>query len=217
MKIFIFGGGGHGREILQLLQDLRASDPAAGWDPAAFMLDEGFPAGQGSHNGLPLLVGEAHWPAPEQAAVVVAIGASLARERIVRRLMARGYRRFPTLVHPRAWVSPEARLGQGCVVFAGALLNADTTLHDHVHVNLGCSISHDSVLYGFATLGPGVRICGNGLVGEAADLGAACVLIPHARVGARAIVGAGTIVVSEVPADATAVGVPARIVSHDGV
>jgi sugar O-acyltransferase (sialic acid O-acetyltransferase NeuD family) len=212
-----FVGGGHGREVLQLLQDLRANDPAPGGNPADFLLGEGFAVAQGSLKGLRLLVSETQRPPPEQAAVVVAIGALRGRERIVRRLMARGYRRFPTLVHPRTWVLPKVRLGQGCVVFAGSLLSADTTLHDHAHAKLGCGISHDSVLHDFVTQGPGMRICVNGLVGETAGLGAACVLVPHARVGARAIVGAGTVVISEVPADATAVGVPARIVKRDGV
>jgi sugar O-acyltransferase (sialic acid O-acetyltransferase NeuD family) len=214
-RILVFGAGGHAREILQLLHDLRdTGTPGSAWEPAGVLVDEGLASSDGVLKGVPVFAGEAAWPAPGDTPMVVAVGASIARERIVRRLVARGHRHFPVLVHPRAWVSSAARLGDGCVVFAGAMLNADVTLGSHVHVNLGCSISHDSVLDDFATLSPGVRVCGNGHVGEAADLGAGTVLIPHARVGARAIVGAGAVVVGEIPADVTAVGMPARVVKR---
>lgn len=216
-QLHVFGAGGHAREILQLLRDLRDDDlPGVHRQPSCILVDRGY-AGPEALNGLPLLIGEAAWPSPAEAAIVVAIGASSARAAIVRRLVAHGYAYFPTLVHPRAWVAPSARLGEGCIVFAGALINADVTLHAHVHVNLGCSVSHDSVLHDFVTLAPGVRVCGNGIAQEMTDVGAGAVLIPHARVGAGSIVGAGSVVTGEIPAGVTAVGVPARVLQKPGL
>lgn len=48
-------------------------------------------------------------------------------------------------------------------------------------------------------------------VGDGASLGAGTVVIAPARIGARARTGAGAVVKGEVPADATYVGVPARL------
>jgi len=66
-------------------------------------------------------------------------------------------------------------------------------------------------------VGPGVVIGGNGIqqgvpvIGDDVLIGAGAKLLGPIRVGHRAHIGANAVVLTDVPDDATAVGVPARV------
>jgi sugar O-acyltransferase (sialic acid O-acetyltransferase NeuD family) len=210
-RIAIFGAGGFGREVLQLIQDINAQ--ADTWNCAGFLVDRGS-SGPAEVAGLPVL-GDIEWLAAHpDVQVVVAVGSSAARRRIVERIRARCVNRFATLVHPRAWVGGRVQLGAGSIVCAGALLTTDIRIAQHVHVNIGCTIGHDAELADFVTLNPSVNVSGNVRIHEGSEVGTGSVIIPGQTVGSWAIVGAGTVVTREVPANVTAVGAPARVIKE---
>jgi len=120
----------------------------------------------------------------------------------------------PILVHPRAWVGRNVALGPGTQVAAGAMVSTDVTVGRHVIVNQGSSVAHDVALDDFATLAPGVRLSGAVRVGEGADVGTGAVVIQGLTIGAWSICGAGAVVVSDVPANTTVVGVPAKVIKE---
>jgi sugar O-acyltransferase (sialic acid O-acetyltransferase NeuD family) len=145
------------------------------------------------------------------AQCIIAVGDAQARRSIaVRLLLQHPGLRFATLVHPRAWVANGVRVGQGSVVFAGALINVDATLGAHNSINLACTISHDCMLGDYASLGPGVHMAGAVTLGDAVDVGTGACFRPRVSVGANAVIGAGAAVVCDLPGNSTAVGVPAR-------
>jgi acetyltransferase-like isoleucine patch superfamily enzyme len=82
----------------------------------------------------------------------------------------------------------------------------------HVHINLACTIAHDAVIADFATLAPGVHVSGNVQIGEGAYIGTGANIVERKQIGAWSIVGAGSTVVSDIPANVTAVGSPARAI-----
>jgi acetyltransferase-like isoleucine patch superfamily enzyme len=51
-------------------------------------------------------------------------------------------------------------------------------------------------------------------IGEGAEIGTGAVIVPGCAIGDWSIVGAGAVVTGNVPDDATAVGVPARVVKQ---
>jgi UDP-3-O-[3-hydroxymyristoyl] glucosamine N-acyltransferase len=51
-----------------------------------------------------------------------------------------------TIIPPRGWVSPYARLRAGTVVVAGAVVNVDVVLGEACIVNTGATIDHDCKL-----------------------------------------------------------------------
>ena len=84
----------------------------------------------------------------------------------------------------------------------------------HVIVNLACTIGHDSILEDFVTIAPGVNISGNVTIGTGTDLGTGSKIIQGISVGSWTVVGAGAVVNRELPANVTAVGVPAKIIKE---
>lgn len=95
------------------------------------------------------------------------------------------------LVHPQAIVvNGESRIGARC------LLRASTTL--------GNVVDEDG------------RPSGSPAVGDDVELGVGVIVIGPVRIGDRARVGAGAVVLRDVPADAVAVGNPARVLPRRG-
>jgi sugar O-acyltransferase (sialic acid O-acetyltransferase NeuD family) len=94
---------------------------------------------------------------------IVAIGDNATRRKIARSLNLH----WLTLTHPAAWVAPEARIGAGTVVFAGAVVQPGSVLGRHVIVNTSASIDHDCIVRDFVHLAPGVHLAGQVHVSEA--------------------------------------------------
>jgi sugar O-acyltransferase (sialic acid O-acetyltransferase NeuD family) len=114
---------------------------------------------------------------PADFGVLLAVGYNDLRGRwgAWQRVRAAGYR-LPSLVHPRAYVADTARVGDGCMVMAGAIVDVRAALADGVVVWPGACINHDSVIGENTFVSPNAVVCG------------------HARVGAHCFIGAGAAV-----------------------
>lgn len=102
-------------------------------------------------------------------AAIVALGNNADRMRYHRQLIACGYR-VPVLVHPTAYVSPDAILAPGCIVRAKAvvsrhvqlgeatILNVGALIDHHVEIGEGCHILMGAVVRNMAKLPPLTRV-----------------------------------------------------------
>jgi sugar O-acyltransferase (sialic acid O-acetyltransferase NeuD family) len=115
---------------------------------------------------------------------------------------------------PSAYVSPHAKLGQGCIVQRSVSILPDVEAGMAVKFNVGAAVHHDCRIGDYCTLAPGARLLGAVELGEGVYLGSHAVVLQKRRVGAGAVIGAGAVVIADVPAGATVVGVPARPVDR---
>ncbi len=159
--------------------------------------------------GLPVLGPPAWVDAHPEVGVVIAVGDNRTRQQIAARL-APGWT-ASAAISPHAVISPHATIGPGAMVFPNVVIGSLAWVGAHTIVNVGASISHDSVVGDWANLNPGVRVAGNVGIGAGANLGMAAAIIQGRTVGAWTTVGAGAVVVHDLPANVTAVGVPARV------
>jgi acetyltransferase-like isoleucine patch superfamily enzyme len=97
------------------------------------------------------------------------------------------------------------------VICAGAVVNPASRLGEGAIINTLASVDHHNSIGDFAHVAPGAHLGGAAWIGEDALIGIGATVAPQRRVGARATVGAGAVVVHDVPEDAVAVGVPARV------
>ena len=73
---------------------------------------------------------------------LVALGNNEKRRELHAELQRCGYR-IPTLVHPTAFVSPDAELSAGCIIRTRAVVSRYVRLGEGVIVNVGALIDHD--------------------------------------------------------------------------
>jgi acetyltransferase-like isoleucine patch superfamily enzyme len=77
-------------------------------------------------------------------------------------------------------------------------------------VNNGAQIDHESSIADGVYIAPGAVLCGCVAVGKYAFIGAGNVILLRVQIGESAIVGAGAVVTKDIPANAIAMGNPAR-------
>lgn len=116
-------------------------------------------------------------------------------------------------------------IGSNVSVGSGCMIEHHVKIADDVRLHSGCFLPEHSVLQKGAWLGPRVTVTNarypnrsntktsleGVVVEEGAVVGAAVVLLPGIVVGRGALVGAGAVVVRDVPAHATVVGNPSRV------
>jgi sugar O-acyltransferase (sialic acid O-acetyltransferase NeuD family) len=212
-KLVLIGAGGHAREVVDLVESLRAAEGPR-YEVIGHLVEPEFGA-PGSLAGSRPILGDIAWieSAPTGTLVFCAVGAPLLRKRLVERAQRAGAR-FCTLVHPSARLSPSVFLGEGVLVAASATVTSGVHLEDHVVVNVGCTISHGCRLDSFATLGPGVHVAGDVHLGSGCQIGIGAAVIERRSIGEWSVVGAGAAIINDVPARTTVVGVPGRILTR---
>lgn len=206
-ELVIFGTGGFAREVHTVVEDINAE--SASWNMLGFLDGNASMHGKSVHE-LPVL-GDSDWLRERaNVAVIVAVGSTPAKRKIVESMRGFGHEAFATLIHPRAWLGKRVTVGAGTVVCAGTSITTDIEIGSHVILNLDCTVGHDSMLSDYVTVAPSVNVSGSVSLGEGVDVGTAAAVIQGITVGEWSIIGAGAVVVKDLPANVTAVGVPAK-------
>lgn len=81
----------------------------------------------------------------EYGCAVVAIGNSDVRLSLIEKLDSVGYE-IVTIIHPKAYISPHATIGKGCIIEANATINTNTVLGTGVIVSANAVVNHNSVV-----------------------------------------------------------------------
>ena len=179
VRVAIVGAGGYGRVALDVLLANGFGDRMLGF------YDDAHAALSGEVRGVPILgdVGMLKsMLSVEPVHVVVAITDNTARLRVANSLRALGAR-FLTTVHPEAYVSEAAMVGDGSVVTAGAIVHPDAAVGSH------CFLGPRSVVDRDAEVGAGTWISAGAVVGPGAKVGARVVLGQNSSVDRKAVVG----------------------------
>jgi sugar O-acyltransferase (sialic acid O-acetyltransferase NeuD family) len=149
----------------------------------------------------------------QSIAGLVAIGGARGHDRILIHKLYREYGlEIPPLFHPSSVISPSASIGPGCQILAQANISADTRLGEGCIVNHKASVDHECQLGNGVHIAPGATLCGCVLVGDNAFIGAGAVILPRLKIGEGSSIGAGAVVTRDVPAGATVVGNPAKLI-----
>lgn len=141
----------------------------------------------------------------------VAVGSNSAR-RGLSRVVADAGGSLLAAISPAAVVSSTVTVGDGVLVMPGAVVNTHSVLEAGAIINTGAVVDHECHVGAFAHIAPGSVLAGGVKVGAGAMVGMGARLLPGVRVGDGAVVGAGAVVVHDVPAGATVVGIPSRVV-----
>ena len=205
--VVIFGTGGFAREVHQIIEDLNADGARINF--LGFL--DGNPHALGHEvHGYPVL-GDSGWlEARPSVGVIVGIGGTGSKKRVVNQVRALGPREFPSISHPKAWLGSRIQIGEGVIICAGTHATTDLKIGSFTILNLDCTVGHDTVVGDYTTAAPSVNISGNVDIGTGCDLGTGSIIIQGIKIGHWTIVGAGAVVVRDLPPNVTAVGSPAK-------
>ena len=186
-RLLILGAGGHGRAVADLGE-------ACGFTVAGFTDRHGGPEVVGGDEDVAAL---ARGGKIDGAVVGVGNTALARRAELFEMLKSLGIA-TPTLIHPRASVSPSCKIGEGVVVFPNVVLGAAVEIGDNVVLYSGVIVEHDSRVAAHAYLSPGAILAGSVAIESGAFLGMGALVVPGVTVGKGARVRAGAVVAADV-------------------
>lgn len=193
-SIVIVGAGELARLALSFLRDVDELEPVACAVDAEHLGD----ARLGDLPVIPLEDLESSHP-PDLHRLLVCIGyrrVNRAREALWLAGRDRGYR-IASLVHPAAWISPDAAVGDGCIVFPGAIVEPYATVGNGAVLWSGSVVAHDSRVGAFCFLAPNATVAGNVTLGDRCFVGANATVRDGIALGEDCVVGAGAVVKHE--------------------
>ncbi|MFT9371803.1 acetyltransferase [Paenibacillus sp. T2-29] len=204
-KIVIWGSGGHAREINWLCEEL-------GVKVAGFLDERPEMKGQ-IVNGAPVLgtLNDIEALKYEVELICAGVGDPALKKRFVNNTIQLGFRIAAPLIHPRIRLSRRNTIGEGSMVFEGAVLSDNIKIGQHVIINRSVNVSHDAVIGDYVTIAPGVNLAGNVTIDEGAYIGIGASVREKRHIGCWSMIGGGAFVKEDIPEFSMAAGVPAVV------
>lgn len=207
-KIAIFGAGGFGREVKMLIDQINVVENK--FQLIGYFDDDSSKIGQ-IVNGLPVLGGVSdlnNWK--DELGVVFALGMPKIKKQIIERIDNKRIF-YPSLIHPSVIIGgDDVSIGNGVIICAGCIITVNIKIEDYVIMNLCCTVGHDSIIGKYSSIMPSVNVSGEVEFGEGVYVGTGTKINNQVNIGENSIIGSGAVVAKDIPANCTAVGIPAK-------
>lgn len=197
-KVLIYGGGGFCRVVLDILGQ-------GGEYRAAGILDRKYPKAE-MVKGIPVIGGSdleslRTLYRKGYRKIVNAVGFDgkrHARKLPYEMMKQVGYECI-NVIHRKAVLEPDVRMGEGNLIAAGAIIGSDVRIGNNCIINAGAVISHECVISDNCHIASGAVLGGNVTVGENTLIGQGCTVFRDIRIGAGVVVHNGADVTRDVP------------------
>ena len=196
-KLIIIGASGHGKVVADIAV-------LNGYKDIVFLDDD---ESVKKCAGWPVVGKSTEAPDGE---VFVAVGNPQSRKRLMEHYTDRMQ---PILIHPKATVAENVKIGSGTVVMAGVVINPGARIGTGCILNTACSVDHDCVLGDYVHIAVGSHLCGTVSIGNMTWIGAGTTVSNNVNICGDCTIGAGAVVIKDIEEEGTYIGVPAKKMS----
>src|SRR5690554_1215969 len=212
IDIAIFGAGGFGREVKTIIDAINKKEPDA-YNFIGFY-DDGIEKDT-IVNGFPILGGINELNQIDNAlALVISIGDPKIKMKILDKVNNPNIN-YPSIVHPDTSISnDDVQIGEGTIICEGTIITCNIKIGNFVVFNLMCTVGHDTVIDDYCAFMPSVNISGEVHIQKSVYVGTGAKIINLLEIGENTVIGAGAVVSKTLPANCTAVGIPAKPIKY---
>jgi sugar O-acyltransferase (sialic acid O-acetyltransferase NeuD family) len=195
-SIIIYGGGGHGKTLIELIQ-------AMGIYQVVGIVDDGLDKGTSIFN-IPVLGGKDILPTLYSSGVhlsvnaVGGVGDNSTRLEVFQILDKAGFV-CPPVMHPTAYKETSAILSPGVQVFSHAYIGSEAKVGFGVIINTGAIISHGCTIGDNVHISPGAILAGDVNIGNGVLVGMGVTVNLGVKIADGAQIGNGATVKQDVP------------------
>lgn len=196
MKKGIIGNGGFGREVFYSMTKEEQLNTVF------FVEDEYYDKSQ--DNTLPLSKFS-----KDEYEVVIAIGNSVVREKIVQKLPTDT--KYFTYIHASVQIySTDVKVGEGSIICGGSILTTNINIGKHSQLDRSTNIGHDCVIGDFFRTSPGAVISGNCNIGKHVYFGTNSSVREKITICDNVTIGLNSGVVKDINEGGVYVGLPVK-------
>lgn len=195
-NLLIYGAGGHGRSLAEMILLLNA-------DELAGFVDDGYKEGE-QVLGIPILGRREDLKEIFGRGITLAvngvggIGNPVIRLEVFSLLNEIGFY-CPRVIHPTAFLEQTAQLSDGVQIFPFAYVGSQAKIGFGSIINTGAIVSHDCILGEMSNLSPGATLAGNVQIGDGALIGMRATINLGVNIGRNARIGNGATIKADVP------------------
>ncbi len=120
--------------------------------------------------------------------------------------------RTPSLVHPKADISPSSCIGQGCLIHIGAILWTKSNIGNDCILSPSAHISHHATIRDGCFVTSFSIVGAYSVLGECVFMGLNSIVLPNLNIYKKSLIGAKANVIKSVFSTCILVGNPARII-----
>ena len=138
--------------------------------------------------------------------IIVAIANRNTRIKKIQYFKEKGFH-IVNAIHKNSFISPSAKIGEGCHVKMGAIIDTNCAIGMGCIIDNGVIIAHDCIIKDGCHLAPGVSLGGGVKIGEKTLIGVGSTIAPQISLGSSVIIATGVNVNKNIP-DNSLVGGP---------
>jgi sugar O-acyltransferase (sialic acid O-acetyltransferase NeuD family) len=210
-QLIIIGAGGFGREVIEWAQHCPAYRKE--WEIGGFVDDRPDALDAFPEYGLKVLGNTREYePRPDEV-YLIALGKPTLRAAMRNRFEQKGAK-FTRLIHESCVIGRRVQLEPGVILCPRITLTCDISIGANTALNINTAVGHDASIGSDCQISSFCDITGYVRVGNGVFMGSRASIIPGKRVGDGTVVGAGSVVVSNIPANVTVFGSPARLLTR---
>ncbi len=206
-RLFIYGAGGLGREVLEL------SRQTGNYSEISFLDDY---CTLPTVNGATVHTLEAlmRQGLPANSRAVVATGEPQLLRKLIADLEKNGIS-LESVVHPSVYVPDSTQVQPGVIVQDRVFLAPNVKIGKGSCIYYSTALGHDVAIGAYSHISMGCMIAGNVTIGTGTYIGAGTVIRNQVTIGKNCIIGMGSLVTKDIPDNVVAYGSPCRIVREN--
>lgn len=119
---------------------------------------------------------------------------------------------FVNCIHPSAIFPESVKFGHGNVIMAGSVINSSSVIMDHCIINTNSTVEHDCMIDDFSSIGPAAAIGGHVKIGKNSSIGIGANIFNNVVIEENCLIGGGSLVNKNTKKNAVYFGIPAKYI-----
>ncbi|QTL99736.1 hypothetical protein GM661_18135 [Iocasia frigidifontis] len=190
-KLFIYGAGGLGRDVFQIVSTKT--------DIEVLGFIDDFKAGN-KISGIKIFNYDAVKNDYNDCFIVLAFGDPILKHKIHQKIKKDNVN-YISIISKQCFVSEDARMGKGCIIYPGTIIASNVCLGDNVVISGNTSIGHDVVVSDMSFIGFNCSIGGNTKIGKNNFIGSGSHIKDELKIGDNNIIGLNSKVLKSLSSD----------------
>lgn len=209
--IAVFGAGGFGREVANLIRRINESSEKPVWNFIGFFDDN--EKIQGSFNEYGKVLGGTKElnEYNDNLYLAIGIGSPNAVRAIVGKIINTNIE-YPNLIDPTVLIADKNNyeIGKGNIFTSNCIISIAVKIGDFNIFNNGTVLGHDDVIGNYNSFMPNVNISGGVIVGDCNFFGVKSTVLQYLKIGNNVKIGANSLMMRNSKDSILYLGVPAK-------